>query len=173
MCSSCFVGFFGVDLLGEWHFRLFRAHDLRRRRHDRPLSQGAALQRDACRGRRAQAERGWQDAAAPTTARRGSSRSALIDKAGEPVSGLHRRGHVGRPATDREDDSPNSARECAAAYYAADAAACAGAWVVARLHADELSRAGDPRLPAEAAALRSEDPMTVHALAAGASPRRR
>ena len=65
-CAARLYRLLRRDVHGQWHLRLLRAFDLWRRRHERPLPQGAALQRHARRsratGRARMARRPW-----PTT----------------------------------------------------------------------------------------------------------
>jgi nitrogen fixation protein FixH len=76
-----------------------------------------------------QAERGWQTAVA-YDARARQLRISLIDKAAEPVSGLHVAVMLSRPATSK-DDRHLRLREVSQGVYAADVGLAPGVWVVA------------------------------------------
>jgi nitrogen fixation protein FixH len=86
------------------------------------------------------AELGWQ--AQLTYGAVGKLTFSLTDRGGQPVSGLHFNGTIGRPATDREDVSV-SFNEAERGAYAATVRLAPGQWIV-QLQSDELSRAGDP-----------------------------
>jgi nitrogen fixation protein FixH len=66
----------------------------------------------------------------------------LSDGEGHPVSGLHFKGFVSRPATDRQDE-PVVLKEVTTGTYAADVRLAPGQWVI-ELGSDELSRDGAP-----------------------------
>jgi nitrogen fixation protein FixH len=76
-----------------------------------------------------QAERGWRTAVAydPHLKR---LRISLIDKAAEPVSGLHVAVMLSRPATNK-DDRHLRLKEVSQGVYSADVGLAPGVWVVA------------------------------------------
>jgi nitrogen fixation protein FixH len=76
-----------------------------------------------------QAERGWQTAVAYDDKTQ-QLRVSLIDKAAEPVSGLHVAVMLSRPATSK-DDRHLRLEEVSRGVYAADVGLAPGVWVLA------------------------------------------
>jgi nitrogen fixation protein FixH len=82
-----------------------------------------------------QAERGWRTAVA-YDAKAKQLRISMLDKAAEPISGLHVAVMLSRPATNK-DDRHLRLKEVSQGVYAADVGLTPGVWVLAMASREE------------------------------------
>ena len=135
-------GFFGVMFIVNGIFVSFRARDVQRRcTQSDPYRKGLHYN-DMLAADERQAERGWQTTVAYDDKTQ-QLRVSLIDKAAEPVSGLHVAVMLSRPATSK-DDRHLRLKEVSRGVYAADVGLAPGVWVLAISHA-RRTRGGEAR----------------------------
>jgi nitrogen fixation protein FixH len=132
--------FFGVMLLANGIFLYYALETFAGGDTSDPYRKGMHYN-DTIAAAARQADQGWKTELLYNAQTRRLALS-LLDREGQPLTGLRVNATVSRPATDREDLAVKFS-EAQAGMYAAEVHLAPGQWVV-MLQSEDPSRAGDP-----------------------------